>query len=56
MIIIKKKLSFIYKYLVKQLFKIIYGEITFHKDIFQSTDIEIEKGKDTSLRDSDNLE
>ena len=56
MIIIKKKLSFIYKYLVKQLFKIIYGEITFHKDTFQSTDIEIEKVKDTSLRDSDNLE
>ena len=56
MINIKKKLSFIYKYLVKQLFKIIYGEITFHKDTFQSTDIEIEKVKDTSLRDSDNLE
>ena len=52
---IKKKLSFLYKSLIKLLFIIIYGKIIFCKNPGNEKDISIEEVKDENLRDPNNL-
>ena len=54
MINIKKKLSFIYKYLVRALFNIIYGKIIFTQNPDYEKEITIEEVKDEFLRAPDN--
>ena len=52
---IKKKLSFLYKSLIRLLFIIIYGKIIFCKNPENEKDISIEKVKDENLKGPDNL-
>ena len=52
---IKKKLSFLYKSLIKLLFIIIYGKLIFCKDPRKDKNISIEEVKDENLRGPDNL-
>ena len=52
---IKKKLSFLYKNLIKLLFIIVYGKIIFCKNPENEKDISIEEVKDENLRDPNNL-
>ena len=52
---IKKKLSFIYKNLIRLLFIIIYGKIIFCKSPENEKNISIEEVKDERLRGPDNL-
>ena len=52
---IKKKLSFLYKSLIKLLFIIVYGKIIFCKNPENEKDISIEEVKDENLRDPNNL-
>ena len=52
---IKKKLSFLYKSLVKLLFIIIYGKIIFCKYPENEKDILIEEAKDENLKSPDNF-
>tara|TARA_B100001057_G_C22719783_1_gene899243 strand:+ start:45 stop:1142 length:1098 start_codon:yes stop_codon:yes gene_type:complete len=52
---IKKKVSFLYKSLIKLLFIIIYGKIIFCKNPESEENILIEEVKDENLKDSDNL-
>ena len=55
MIKIKKKLSFLYKNLIRFLFIIVYGKIIFCKNLKDEKDISIEEVKDENLKDPDNL-
>ena len=48
---IKKKLSFLYKSLIKLLFIFIYGKITFCKNPEKEKDITIEEVDDENLKD-----
>lgn len=52
---IKKKLSFLYKSLIKLLFIIIYGKITFCKNPENEKKISIEEVKDENLKGPDNI-
>ena len=52
---IKKKLSFLYKSLIKLLFIIIYGKITFCKNPEKEKKISIEEVKDENLKGPDNI-
>ena len=52
---IKKKLSFLYKNLIKLLFISIYGKIIFCENPKEEKDISIEEVKDDNLKDPDNL-
>ena len=52
---IKKKLSFLYKNLIKLLFIFIYGKVIFCENPEGEKDISIEKVKDDNLKDPDNL-
>ena len=52
---IKKKLSFLYKTLIKLLFIIIYGKIIFCKNPEKDKNIFIEEVKDENLKSPDNL-
>ena len=52
---IKKKLSFLYKSLIKLLFIIIYGKIIFCKNPEKDKNILIEEVKDENLKSPDNL-
>ena len=52
---IKKKLSFIYKSLIKSLFIILYGRIIFCQKPEKEKEITIERVKDKNLKDPDNL-
>ena len=52
---IKKKLSFIYKSLIKSLFIILYGRIIFCQNPEKEKEITIERVKDKNLKDPDNL-
>ena len=51
---IKKKLSFLYKSLIRLLFIIVYGKIIFCKNPGNEKDISIEEVKDEKLKDPDN--
>ena len=51
---VKKKLSFLYKSLIRLLFIIIYGKIIFCKNPENEKDISIEEVKDEKLKDPDN--
>tara|TARA_A100001011_G_C14257429_1_gene820700 strand:+ start:143 stop:1240 length:1098 start_codon:yes stop_codon:yes gene_type:complete len=52
---IKKKLSFLYKSLIKLLFIILYGKITFCKYPEKEKDISIEEVKDENLKNPDRI-
>ena len=52
---IKKKLSFLYKNLIKLLFISIYGKIIFCENSKEEKNISIEEVKDDTLKDPDNL-
>ena len=52
---IKKKLSFLYKSLIKLLFIIIYGKIILCKDPEKERDISIEEVRDENLISQDKL-
>ena len=52
---IKKKLSFLYKTLIKLLFIIIYGKIIFCKNPEKDKNIFIEEVKDENLKSPDDL-
>tara|TARA_B100000989_G_scaffold234643_1_gene181438 strand:- start:2400 stop:3497 length:1098 start_codon:yes stop_codon:yes gene_type:complete len=52
---IKKKLSFLYKNLIKLLFIILYGKIIFCKNPEKEKNISIEEVNDENLKDADNL-
>ena len=52
---IKKKLSFIYKSLIKSLFIILYGKIIFCQNPEKEKEITIKRVKDKNLKDPDNL-
>ena len=52
---IKKKLSFLYKSLIKLLFVTIYGKITFCKNPENEKKISIEEVKDENLKGPDNI-
>ena len=52
---IKKKLSFIYKSLIRSLFIILYGRIIFCQNPEKDKNITIEKIKDKNLKDPDNF-
>ena len=52
---IKKKLSFLYKSLIRLLFITVYGKIIFCKNPENEKDIFIEEVKDKNLKGPDNL-
>jgi len=51
---IKKKLSFLYKSLIRSFFIILYGKIIFCKNPENEKDISIEEVKDENLKDPNN--
>ena len=51
---IKKKLSFLYKSLIRLIFTIVYGRIFFCKSPENEKDISIKEVKDENLKDPDN--
>ena len=52
---IKIKLSFLYKSLIRLIFRIVYGKIFFCNSPENEKDISIKEVKDENLKDPDNL-